>query len=73
LETQGVASSYFVLASVSSTGISGYGNQTDATISNPTVDNTRYSYLIYAFCTAWDGGNLRIKGALVTYTIAEAP
>jgi hypothetical protein len=73
LETQGVASSYFVLASVSSTGISGYGNQTDATISNPTVDNKRYSYLIYAFCTAWDGGNLRIKGALVTYTIAEAP
>jgi hypothetical protein len=73
LDLQGLVGGYGAMAQVSSAGISGYGNQTDASIASPTIDNTRNSYLVYAYCTAWDGGNLRIKGALITYTIAEAP
>jgi hypothetical protein len=63
---------YTILADVSSTGISGYGSQTDTTISPATIDNTAYSYHVHAYSTAW-GSSLKIKGALITYTISEAP
>jgi hypothetical protein len=53
------------LSSVDSTGISGYGSK-EGTL-NHTVDNTAYSYLIYAYSTEWDT-DLNIKGALITYT-----
>jgi len=63
---------YTALAQVSSVGISGYGSSSDATIVGPAIDNTANGYLVYAWSTAWDS-NLVIIGALVTYTIAEAP
>ncbi len=63
---------YASLAQVSSSGIAGYDNRTTASISYATIDNTIRSYHVYAYSTAWDS-NLKIKGALVTYTISEAP
>jgi hypothetical protein len=64
---------YAVLADVSSSGISGYDSQTDATISDATIDNTAHGYCVRAYSTSWDGWDLRIMGALITYTIDEAP
>jgi len=63
---------YAFLAEVTSTGISGYGNKTTTSISGNPIDNTNYSYHVYAYSSAWDS-NLRIKGALITYTISEVP
>ena len=73
LDGEGVSGGYFAMAQVSSTGISGYGNKTTTSISGNPINNTVFSYLVYAYCSAWDGGNLRIKGALITYTISEVP
>jgi hypothetical protein len=64
---------YTSLAVVDSTGISGYANKADSTISNATIDNFSYSYIIYAYSSSWDSSNLRIMGALITYTINQAP
>jgi hypothetical protein len=64
---------YFYLGEVNSSGISGWGNRTDTTISYATVDNSQYSYHVKVYCTSWAGYNLRIMGAVVTYTMSEAP
>ena len=64
---------YANLADVYSSGVPGYANITDTTIDYATIDNTLYPYHIYAYCSSWDGTNLRIMGALITYTISEAP
>ncbi|GEM_PF-1642552 len=58
---------YSSLAMVNSAGISGYGSAIDNTISSPVIDNTQKSYLIYAFTNS-SSSDLKIKGALVTYT-----
>jgi hypothetical protein len=63
---------YFLMASVSSAGVSGYGSRTDTSISEAIINNTAYGYLIYAYSGSWSSA-LKIMGALVTYTIAEAP
>ncbi len=60
------------MAQASSSGILGYDSRADTSISYATIDNTLYSYHVYAYSAVWDS-NLRIKGALVTYTISEAP
>ena len=59
------------MASVSSSGVSGYGSQIDTTISSPTINNTTGSYHVYAY---WGTGDCSIKvmGALLTYTVTEA-
>ena len=45
----------------------------DSTIISPTIDNVNNSYHVRAFSSNWPGTNaLRISGAVVTYTIAEA-
>jgi len=64
---------YWDLASVTSAGTPGYYNLTDTSISYATINNLTYSYHIYAYSTAWDSDNLRIMGALVTYTTSSAP
>jgi hypothetical protein len=63
---------YATMAQVNSSGISGYDSRTTTSISYATIDNTVRSYHVYAYSGAWDS-NLKIKGALVTYTISEAP
>ena len=60
------------MATISSSGTPGYSSAVDTTISSATIYNTSYSYLVYAYST-WDSSNLVIKGALITYTINEAP
>ena len=72
LQRQGWASSYSSMASVSSSGTPGYYNASDTTIFSPTIDNTQYGYLIYAYTAAWDA-NLKIKGVVIQYTLSEAP
>jgi len=67
-----LSGSYGALAQVYSSGISGYGSNIDTSISYDTIDNTAHSYHVYAWSTSWDSG-LKIMGALVTYTISEAP
>jgi hypothetical protein len=69
---QFMASSYSILASVDSSGTPGYDNRTDTTISGAVIDNTTSSVHVTAYSCAWDS-DLRIKGALITYTISEAP
>ncbi len=64
---------YAPMAQVTSSGISGYGSRSTTSISYNPIDNTNGSYCVYAYSSAWDGGKLMIKGALVTYTISEAP
>jgi hypothetical protein len=66
-------SGYTTMATVASSGTAGYCSQVDTTIDYAMIDHTAYSYHVYAFSSAWDGDNLRIKGAVVTYTISEAP
>ena len=61
---------YGILAAVDSLGISGYGSKTATTISNAFINNTLYSYLVYAYCTDWSS-NMQIKGALIAYTVAS--
>jgi hypothetical protein len=64
LDRQSMQAGFFsAMATVSSSGTSGYYSL---------VDNTIFSYLVYAYSTAWDS-SLRIKGALITYTLSEAP
>ena len=61
------------LASVDSFGATGIGDYADTTISSPVIDNQTYSYYIRVYSVAWPGdATLTIKGAVVTYTIAEA-
>ncbi len=62
---------YASMATVSSSGISGYGSNTETTIHNAIIDNTAYGYKIDAWSSSWDR-DLKIMGALVTYTISEA-
>ncbi|MFQ5453660.1 MAG: hypothetical protein ACE5D6_05685, partial [Candidatus Zixiibacteriota bacterium] len=64
---------YGFLAIVSSSNISGYGSSTDNSIGYSTINNLSYSYHLRAYSSSWDSANLRIMGALVTYTINEAP
>lgn len=59
--------------SVDSSGISGYGNKIKSAHSFKTIDNTLYSYHVKAHSTAWDGDNMKIMGAVITYTLSEAP
>jgi len=63
---------YSTCASVSSAEITGYGSKSISEISFPVVDNTAYGYDVAAYCSLWPGGNLRIMGAVITYTINEA-
>jgi hypothetical protein len=67
-----IGGAYTILASVSSTGVSGYGSRTETSISQAIINNTAYGYLIYAYSGSWNSA-LKIMGALVTYTIDEAP
>jgi hypothetical protein len=62
-----------VLANVSSAGISGFGSKTDSTINNSTIDNTQYGYYVRAESGSWNSDNLSVIGAVITYTISEAP
>jgi hypothetical protein len=63
---------YSTCASVSSAEITGYGSKSISEISFPVVDNTAYGYDVAAYCSLWPGVNLRIMGAVITYTINEA-
>jgi len=63
---------YPIMALVSSSGTSGYQSSTDTTILYATVDNTSHGYVVYANSSSW-ASSLRIHGAVVKYTIAEAP
>jgi len=73
LNMQGMSGGYVIMAEVSTSGTPGYASQVDTTISGNPIDNTVGSYLVYAWCNPWDGSNLMIKAALITYTIGEAP
>lgn len=66
---------YQFLTSLSTSGASATFRSGAAAINNPIiVDNTVYSYHVYAYSASWPGtGDLRIKGARITYTIDEAP
>jgi len=70
------SSGYSFVAEVDSSGISGYGNKTDTTMDSPyIVNNTNGAFQVHVLATGWSnaGSDLIIMGALVTYTINEAP
>jgi hypothetical protein len=64
---------FFGLAEVTSSGTAGYYSLADTSIGWPTINNAANAYHVKAFSSAWDGSYLRIKGAVITYTISEAP
>jgi len=72
LYRQGFNSSYLQMANVSSSGTPGYSSGVDTVISSATIDNTSYSYMVDAYSTAWDS-NLKIKAAVIVYTVNEVP
>ena len=63
---------YQRMAEVPSSGTSGYNSSVDTTISYATIDNTAYGYNVYAWSDSWSN-SFRIMGAVLTYTITEAP
>jgi hypothetical protein len=66
---------YQFMSNVATSGASAtYRNGSSTTIVSPVVDNTLHSYHVYAYSASWPASSdLRIKGALITYTIKEAP
>jgi hypothetical protein len=72
IDGQGMSGGYFTMAQVSSAGISGYGSSVTSSIQLSTIDNFNYCYSMYAWTSAWDSSNLKIKGVLITYTLSEA-
>ncbi len=58
---------YSGMATVTSSGTAGYYSLSYTSILNNVIDNTQFSYDINAFSDAW-GPNLKIKGAVITYT-----
>ncbi len=71
LDAESLAGGFVQMAAVTSLGTGGYYNTTDSSISSATINNAAYSYLIYAYASSWSS-NLRIKGAVITYTLSEA-
>jgi hypothetical protein len=60
---------YFTLATLNSSGISGLGNRSTASIAAPsTVDNTNYAYDVRAFSSSWNC-NMHLNGAMITYAL----
>jgi hypothetical protein len=59
---------YTRIAEVVSSGSDGYYSLVDNTISYPSIDNTQYSYHVYAYSLDWSS-SLRIKGAVIKYTM----
>jgi hypothetical protein len=73
LYRQGMTSSYGVLGQVYSSGSStSYQSALDTTIGYATVDNINYGYHVSAYCNPWVGSALKIKGAVIQYTISGA-
>jgi len=71
LEKQYYTGSYAHLASVVSSGNSGYMNGTDSTIASSAINKLTGAYMLYAHSTSWSS-SLKVMGAVITYTIAEA-
>ena len=71
LQKQYYTGGYADLASVSSSGISGYMNGTDPSIDNATINKLNAGYMLYAYSMSWSSA-LRIMGAVITYTVSEA-
>jgi hypothetical protein len=71
--TTASASTYDVLASVSSTGVSAFPGTVryaDTTISNATINNGSYAYWLECWLTGWGGGPyFGLYGADISYTI----
>jgi hypothetical protein len=64
-----VSGNYQNLAEIISSGMPEYDSKIDTSIDYKTIDNTRYSYCVSAYCDNWDDVNLQIMGALITYTL----
>ena len=64
--------SYIELAKVQSDSDAGYYNRIDSSIdpSNKVIDNQNYAYHIKAYSDSWSS-SLKIKGAVISYTIDE--
>jgi hypothetical protein len=64
---------FTTVASVNSSGTPGLANYVDSTISFAVVNNQTNAYHVRVFSTGWPGNSsLKIKGAVVSYTISEA-
>lgn len=61
---------YVTMASVTSSGASAsVVTLTTSTITAPTINNDTNNYMVWVFCSDWQGGNLGIKGVRVRYTV----
>jgi hypothetical protein len=65
LQAHSLTAGYSSLATIDSSGISGWGNKS-VTLST-VVNNTLNAYVLRAYSSAWNC-NMEIRGALITYT-----
>ncbi len=61
------------MAELDSTGIDGRAPKTTSEISSASINNANYSYYVQVHGTAWDDFDGGVTGALITYTVSEAP
>jgi hypothetical protein len=61
------------MANLAPTGWPGYGHVATTSISQSTIDNTAYNYMVSAWASpSWDADNLRILAMIIWYTEADA-
>ena len=60
-----------ILSASTSEDISGYGSEFGSV--SHVIDNTQNSYRIIAYSSGWEGSTLRVMGAVITYSLEEAP
>jgi hypothetical protein len=76
LKSQGLMwGGYGTIAEVTTSGAAdAYSFLETTSISSPVIDNINTGYLIWVYPhNTWDSFNLRVKGASIYYTLAEAP
>lgn len=62
------------MAQITGTGTSGFQNLTDSSISNATIDNQNYAYLVRATVNANDNiADVRFNQVIIVYTVTEFP
>jgi hypothetical protein len=64
--------SYSELAKLDSSSISGFGSETETSISSAMINNELSYYFVSASADPWDGNTMRIMGAVITYELEEA-
>jgi hypothetical protein len=64
---QYLSGGYAQMAEVKSTGVTNYGSTSTTSITSSIIDANK-PYIVWVYSANWDGSNLRVMGAKITYT-----